>query len=188
MYRLMILVVISIVSSGCGLSVGNNNIVDDLIEVEEQLKIEQEQEEVFDKSHGEDNIIGEVVDITPIENLKDYSALDEIEVDVDVSILPTSLAFAQVSRMMFDLVTYEGNTVKIKGMYYHDQIPELDIDRKTIMLLDELSCCQGYFEIILPDGVEYPENGSQMMLVGEYVLNTNGEYSYPMLKVTDYIF
>lgn len=184
MHRVIVFMLALMLLTGCSSVDMGNTVVDGLIEVEEQLKEEQ----VNSGTHGGDNLYGEVVDIELIQEDKDFSALEEVKVDVDVSILPTSLAFAQVSRMMFDVHEYEGNTVKIQGMYYHDKIPELGIDRKTIMLLDELSCCQGYFEIILPDGVEFPENGEQMMLIGEYILESKGEYSYPVLRVSDYIF
>lgn len=181
LFRLIIVVCLPSLLTACANS--GNTIVEDMIEIEE---IESET-----TAMEEDGIGAELGDFIPIEIEqveKDYSALDDIEVDEDISILPTSLAYAQTTRMMFDMEPYEGLTVKIKGMYYHEVIEELDIDRKTIMLMDETSCCQGYFEIELPDGADYPENGQQMMIIGKYTVVQSGEYSYPVIEVTDYIY
>ncbi len=185
MKNLSFLILLVALSTACGTDNTSNTIVDDLIEAE-QLEDEEEKQENGEHEGG--IAIGDMVEVDTSEPEKDFSALESIETDVDVSVLPTTLAFAQVTRMMFDMETYQGNTVKIQGMYYHDEIPDLGIDRRTIMLLDETSCCQGYFEIQLPEDVEYPENGEQIMVIGEYVVVSDGEYSFPVLKVTEYIF
>lgn len=183
MYRKRIILILSvlltsIMQMACG--TGGNQIVDDLIEVEME-------------THGEllDSEVTQVGDYIPLEVVyeeKDFSALDNIEVDEDISILPTTLAYAQTTRMMYDMETYLNNTVKIKGMFYHEINEEYEIDRITIMLLDETSCCQGYFELELPEGLAHPVNGEQIMIVGTYTTRRDGDYLYPVIEVTDYIF
>lgn len=170
-YLCLIFVALSLVACG---SPEGDKIIDDLIEAD----IDNESPE-----------IGEYIEI-PDEKLKqekNYSALDNINVDENISILPQSLAFAQVQRMMYYPSDYEGLTVKITGTYYCEVIPTLDIYIRAVMLMDETSCCQGYFELEFPEGTVYPDLGEEVMLVGTYTARNDGEYDYGVLKVSDFI-
>lgn len=160
-----------------------NKPIDDLIEYNEEL----EKIEVADEVELDSNL-GEIIDIETLGGDKDFSRLKDIEVDEDISVLPATLAYAQVARMMYDVESYVGKTVKMKGIYFYEVLEAHDIERNQIMVLDETSCCQGFFEMILEDGVDYPENGEWIMVIGEYQARSNGKYSYPVLVVSDYIF
>lgn len=182
LFKFIFIGVITLSLSACRPASSGNQVVDDLIELSE---VQKEVEDDIPNIEG--TAVGDFIEIEVSKEEKDFSYLDTIEVDEDVSVLPTTLAFAQISRMMFEVELYENRTIKVKGIYYHESMPELDIDRKTVMLLDETSCCQGYLQIELPDGVTYPENGEEIMVVGVYRIASNGEYSYPVLEVTDYV-
>lgn len=169
-----ILLLLSISLVGCGSSEGSKPI-DDLVKV--------------DNNAGSPEV-GTYVEI-PEEYLKapkDFSALDGVKVDEDITLLPTSLAFAQVQRMMYYPEEYDGSTVKMIGLYYYEQIPALGIGIRAIMMMDETSCCQGYFELEFPEGTKYPDIGDEIMVVGSYESRNDGTYSYGVLVVSDYIF
>lgn len=171
-YIFIILTVFSLV--GCG-STEDSKPIDDLIEAE---------------SNEDTPGVGDYINVPEAESKeeKDYSALDHIKVDENISILPQSLAFAQVQRMMYNPKEYAGLTVKITGTYYCEIIPELNILIRAVMLMDETSCCQGYFELEFPEGTDYPDLGDEIMVVGSYSAQNDGQYDYGVLTVTDYIF
>lgn len=171
-YFVLILLVLSLVACG---NTEDNKPIDDLIDAE---------------SSNETPEVGEYIQIpqNQLNKEKDYSALDHIKVDENISILPQSLAFAQVQRMMYYPKEYEGLTVKITGTYYCEIIPELNILIRAVMLMDETSCCQGYFELEFPEGTDYPDLGEEIMVVGSYAAHNDGQYDYGVLTVTDYIF
>lgn len=173
MKKKFIAIVLVSMLTGCS---GSSNIVEDLAEVpvEESESLE----------------IGEPLDMT-LEDIisgKDFSAMDDIEVDENISLLPTSLAFAQVQRMMYYPHEYDGVRVKVTGYYYKETIEALDISIEAILLMDETNCCQGYFELELGDEVQRPAIGEVIMVAGTYKAMNDGQYDYGLLEVSDYIF
>lgn len=171
-YILLLMVSLSLVA--CGNS-EDSKPIDDLVEAETNDSTPE---------------VGSYVEI-PEEYLKepkDFSRLKDVKVDEDITLLPQSLAFAQVQRMMYFPEEYDGDTVKMSGLYYYEQITALEIGIRAIMMMDETSCCQGYFELELPSGTNYPNIGEEIMVVGKYEVRNDGTYDYGVLVVTDYIF
>lgn len=56
-----------------------------------------------------------------------------------------------------------------------------------LLLLDDTNCCQGVLEFLLPEGVEYPEVGTTIMIVGNYSVGIDTHGEYPYLDVTEYV-
>lgn len=174
MKKYIICLIVSLFLVGCGDS-AESTPVDDLIEVK--------------NAEGSPEV-GTYIEIP--EELqkepKDFSALDDIKVDENITLLPASLAFAQVQRMMYYPEEYNGSTVKMTGLYYYEQIPALDIGIRAIMMMDEGNCCQGYFELEFLEEVEYPKIGEEIMVTGRYEMRNDGSYNYGVLIVSEYIF
>lgn len=176
MKKYIIPCVLSLFLVACG-DTESNKPIDDLVEANTSESNEGTPE------------VGDYIEIPEefLKEPKDFSALEAIEVDQDISILPQSLAFAQVQRMMFYPKEYEGDSVKMVGLYYYEQIPALNIGIRAIMMMDETSCCQGYFELEFPEGTVYPNIGDEIMVIGNYEARNDGEYDYGVLVVTEYI-
>lgn len=172
--KYILILLLSLVLVGCGNSEASKPI-DDLIETDNNVGSPE---------------VGAYVEI-PQEYLKepkDFSRLDGVKVDENITLLPQSLAFAQVQRMMYYPQEYDGASVKMTGLYYYEQIPALGIGIKAIMMMDETSCCQGYFELEFPEGTKEPSIGEEIMVVGDYQVRNDGIYDYGVLVVSDYIF
>lgn len=171
-YILLILTSLSLI--GCG-DYDTTKPVDDLVEA--------------DDNSGSPEV-GAYVDIPEefLKEPKDFSTLDGVKADEDITLLPQSLAFAQVQRMMYYPEEYDGSTVKMAGLYYYEQITALGIGIRAIMMMDETSCCQGYFELEFPEGTQYPSIGEEIMVTGKYEVRNDGTYNYGVLVVSDYIF
>lgn len=132
------------------------------------------------------NPFGQIVNPTTDSN-KDYSSMDNIKADIDITKLTNTLAFAQVSNMMYPYHSYLGKTIKIKGQYYGQSSPDNSNFYHFVLLIDDTNCCQGVLEFRLPDGVSYPTIGSEIMIYGEYITDTDETGEYPIIEVTDYV-
>lgn len=135
-----------------------------------------------------DSMLGTIIDSEIQRSIKDFSALDDVKVDIDITALSVTMAFAQVSNMMYPFYqNYIGQTVKIQGEYYQQYVPENNATYHLLLLMDDTNCCQGVIEFILPQGVSYPTHGSEIMIAGEYSLIEDEFGEFPILKVTDYV-
>lgn len=133
--------------------------------------------------------VGNLVEISPdVANIKiDISQLDEFKVDYDLTKLSSTMGYAQVAQMMYTPDKYIGDTIKLVGQYYTQTVSGTDIVMNVILLMDEEQCCQGYLEFMLPAGVEYPQMGQEIGLVGTYVMTSDATGDFPIIDVTDYI-
>ncbi len=122
-----------------------------------------------------------------LENQKDYSALEDVRADVDFTLLSQVVVFSQMNNMYYMYEDYLGQTVKIKGHYYADFIPDLNMTYHYILLMDEANCCQGIMEFRLPEGVAYPEVGEEFMILGYYALDIDETGEYPYVNAYQYV-
>ncbi|MFI3231350.1 MAG: hypothetical protein R3Y29_07385 [bacterium] len=128
-------------------------------------------------------------ELTPeeLENQKDYSALEDVRADVDFTLLSQVVVFSQMNNMYYMYEDYLGQTVKIKGHYYADFIPDINMTYHYILLMDEANCCQGIMEFRLPEGVAYPEAGEELMILGYYTLDIDETGEYPYVNAYQYV-
>ena len=131
-------------------------------------------------------VVGEYFEID--EEEIDSSSLDHLEVEHDLSKLSKTMSYAYLTRITDNPDDYLNETVKIKGVYYSGSIPDSDEKFHGIMLLDEAACCMGYIDIRLPDGVPYPKELSQMVIIGEIIEWNQAGYDYHIVNITDYVF
>lgn len=117
-----------------------------------------------------------------------FAELDDIEVDIDFTGLSTTMAYAQLSNMMYPYQDYLGQTVKIQGEYYLAEVPQNNANYHFLLLMDDTNCCQGVMEFVLPEGSEYPKMGQQIRIAGEYILDVDDTGEYPVLDVSNYVF
>lgn len=119
---------------------------------------------------------------------KDYSPLDDVKVDIDLVESSVIFSYAQVVQMMYNANEYIGQSVKMKGTYYQQVIPEYDITLHLIIMLDETNCCQGFLEFyLLDETLEYPQSGEEIMIVGEYVFAEDATGIFPRIDVSTII-
>lgn len=117
----------------------------------------------------------------------EYQAFMDTPVDVDVMNLNDLLAFAQVYNMMTEYDMFLGQSVKVHGNYYRHDIEDMDLSYHFLLLVDGTNCCTGILEFLMGDGLEYPDSGEDLMLMGEYSVYTDEYGTYPCIIVSEYL-
>ncbi|MFI3251443.1 MAG: hypothetical protein R3Y07_10870 [Eubacteriales bacterium] len=114
---------------------------------------------------------------------KDFSSLEDIVVDFDLSTMPANLSYSLAIHMLSEYDTYEDKTIKMRGHYASVFIADYGVTVHLVMLLDELACCQGFLEFVLPEGEQYPEEGEEIMITGVYVMYEDEMGIFPVIEV-----
>lgn len=146
-------------------------------------------EEVLTQNDDSPGIeIGQYVEPPKVYVPKDYTELELMSVDLDMTLLSNTMAFSLLNQIMYDSNNYVDTTMKIKGLYLNQYLIDYDQYIHYIVLPDDSNCCQGYIEIKLPDGVNWPEVGEEIMVVGEFIVVLQEEGFTPLyIQVTNII-
>ena len=125
---------------------------------------------------------------TPVETPEITPAEDPSEprdVDVDLTELSATMVYSEVFSMMNDPDHYMGKIIKMKGIFsvYHDDYT--GIDYFYCIIKDATACCAQGMEFTLegcsyPD--DYPEEGMEIVVMGEYTTYLEGGALYCTLK------
>ena len=115
-----------------------------------------------------------------IENYEDSMEVEEAlslnrineGVDVDLTVLSSTLVYAEVYNIMFSPENYIGKTIKMKGQYYSSYYEETGKYYHYVIIEDAAACCQQGLEFIwngehtFPD--DYPSDGTTVEVVGMF--------------------
>lgn len=116
----------------------------------------------------------------------DISALGgEGGVDVDLTVLSTTMIYSVVNDMLTRPNEYLGKTVRMKGAMatYHDE--ETDKTYYACIIQDATACCSQGIEFVTTDEFkpeDYPADGEEVTVMGTYDLYEEGGYQYCVLK------
>lgn len=104
---------------------------------------------------------------------------EEKKIDHDVSMFSDTTIYAFVSDVVNNISEYEGDTVKIRGVFRAFHSDYLDKDYYVCMIQDTTACCSQGMEFILNDG-DYPIEGKEIILTGvvDTYLEGNERYCY----------
>ncbi|MCR4667884.1 MAG: hypothetical protein K5774_00740 [Clostridia bacterium] len=107
-------------------------------------------------------------------------------IDVDLTVLSSTMVYSEVYNMMSSPEDYIGKTVKMKGMftYYHDSAT--DKYYFACVIQDATACCAQGIEFILTDDYtypdDYPEIYDEICVAGVFDTYTEGDYLYCTLR------
>ena len=107
---------------------------------------------------------------------------DGTPIDVDLTVLSSSMVYSEVYNMMMAPTDYVGKIVKMTGAFsvYHD--PNTDYTYYACIIKDATACCQQGLEFILAGDpaypADYPDAGSEITVAGEFQIYYEGEYMY----------
>ncbi len=106
----------------------------------------------------------------------------EEEVDVDLTVLSSTMVYSEVYNMMVTPEDYLGKTVKMEGMAasFYDEITGNTY--YACIISDATACCSQGIEFVLAEGYDYPEDGEDVCVSGVFDLYTEGEYTYCTLR------
>lgn len=103
-------------------------------------------------------------------------ALAEAEpVDLDLSIMPASVAYAQAIAFQRDPDAYLGQTLRIAGTFNYSEAR----GRGVVIIADTSGCCETSLDFACAEALCYPEDYpdlySRFVVVGRLELIENGE-------------
>ena len=171
-YRIPAALVLAAMLTGCA---ADTSTMDSLIEVQ-QTATEAVTEP---QTQPETTIVPR-----PSETLIDAS---NGEYDIDLTILQSSMVYAQVYDMVYESENYEGKLVRAKGNFAHYQDPRTQKDYYAVLISDATACCSQGIEFVLegdpvfPD--DYPEEGTEITISG--VFNAYKEDSSTYVQLLD---
>jgi hypothetical protein len=92
--------------------------------------------------------------------------------DVDLTILSSTMVYAEVNSMTVSPEDYLGKTIRLSGSYYSAYYDQTDTVYHFVLIADAASCCQQGLEFVLeqdrlpPDG--YPADLTEVEIFGTY--------------------
>lgn len=108
-------------------------------------------------------------------------------VDIDLTALSSTMVYTEVYNMVTTPDNYLGKTIKVRGAFNASYFEDTDSYYYYIVVADTASCCQQGLEFIwegehtYPD--DYPENGTEIEIVGVYGQYTELNVTYNYLSV-----
>ncbi len=107
-------------------------------------------------------------------------------IDVDLTILSSTMVYAEVYNMYVNPDEYIGKIVKMQGSFYVEDIPMAGMLYFSVIIEDALGCCAQGIEFELEGDYsypsDYPEIGTEITVVGEFEIYYEGESMYCRLK------
>lgn len=127
----------------------------------------------------------EVEDTESLENelpLEDETVEADPCVDLDLTALSSTMVYSEVFNMMMAPEEYEGKTIKMDGVCNVYQDPETGKTYYACIVQDATQCCSQGLEFVLDESQyeasDYPENGDEIVISGDFSTYTEGEYQY----------
>ena len=114
-----------------------------------------------------------------VENKLDLSTTEGV--DVDLTLLSSTLVYAEVYNMMYYPEDYVGKIIKMKGSFNVYTDTKKGIDYLAVLVADATACCQQGLEFTW-EGHKYPEDypkmGTEMTVTGEVELYEEDGFMY----------
>lgn len=121
-------------------------------------------------------------------NNKNLNSASSVEdgIDVDLTILSSTMVYSEVYNMMCYPENYLGKTVKMSGMYTAFQDEETGNSYHACIIMDATACCAQGIEFELTDDYvypdDYPNEGETICVTGTFETYMEGEKKYCTLK------
>lgn len=92
-------------------------------------------------------------------------------VDVDLTVLSSTMVYAEVYNIMMAPDQYLGKIIRMTGLFTVYQDPETQEIYCGVIVQDATACCSQGFDIIMPEGLSYPDDyppaGTEITVQGE---------------------
>lgn len=115
----------------------------------------------------------------------------DVQIDVDLTQLSSTMVYAEVYNMMTSPETYIGKIVKMDGTfaYYHDKTT--DQYYFACLIQDATACCSQGIEFVLTDDYsypdDYPEAGNEICVIGIFDTYQEGSNTYCTLRNAEFV-
>ena len=107
-------------------------------------------------------------------------------IDIDLTIMSSTVVYSQVYDMVTSPNKYVDNVVKVKGTFnvYHD--PNTNIYYPSVIIKDATACCQQGLEFLLYGKAiyptDYPRINEEITIIGVFMTYNEGPNEYCRLK------
>ena len=128
--------------------------------------------------------ISENISESVSENVADNLSNDGI--DVDLTILSSTMVYSEVYNMMYLPEDYVGKTVRMRGVFLVYTNMDQSVFYPAVIIADATACCSQGLEFVLegnppyPEG--YPEQETEITVVGTFETYYEDGYMYCRLK------
>ena len=113
------------------------------------------------------------------------SSVESTDYDVDLTVLSSSMVYAQVYDMVTNSESYMGQSVKMRGPFNYYLDPETGKEYFAVMITDATACCSQGIEFVLEGDYKYPEDypaiDTEITVTGNFNCYKDGIYTYCQL-------
>ena len=146
-------------------------------------------EESFDNADGASGTAAESIEgVTDTEEETDIEGLlsSTEGIDVDLTLLSSTMVYSTVYDIVYFPENYLGKTVKMQGIYTHYHDDTTDKDYFACFIQDAAACCSQGIEFELSDDYvypdDYPEEGDIVTVSGVFDLYEEDGFTYCTLR------
>ena len=111
---------------------------------------------------------------------------DDIEVDVDLSVMSGTVVYSAVYDMLNNPDNYRGQMIKMKGQFMVYEYEDTGNYYFTCLIQDATACCQQGLEFTYKEEYKYPadfpEPGEDITVCGIFDTYEENGYTYCRLK------
>ena len=97
---------------------------------------------------------------------------DFSEPDIDLTKMSATMIYSTVFQFLIDWESYEGKTIRIRGIYTPFFRQETNRLYHNVVIQDATACCKEGLEFVWGDGKhpenEYPDEGSEIIVQGVF--------------------
>ena len=182
---LFLCLVLIITLTGCGSDGSSDKTGNQSAGVNDVLEAEMAEEDSKDINGDQNGIREDATEPETIEQT-DVDGGKEEGVDIDLTVLSSTVVYSEVYNMVSTPENYIGKTVKMDGKFalYHDEAA--DKYYFACIIADATACCSQGIELVLTDDYTYPDDypaeGGDICVVGVFDTYQEGEYTYCTLK------
>lgn len=115
----------------------------------------------------------------PDNSTEEVSQKQTREVDIDLTVMDSDMIYATIYQILSEPESYEGKTIKAKGLYTSSYYEETGQYYHFIVIEDATACCSQGLEFVWEDGThgleEYPEDQAEIIVTGTFETYTEGD-------------
>lgn len=124
-----------------------------------------------------------------LDHSNDNTEVTESDVDIDLTVMSSTMVYAEVYNMVTNPEKYVGKTVRMEGLFTVSHDDTRDIDRYACVVMDATACCAQGIEFYLKvPADEYPGEWEKVVVVGTFDFEDQGVWRYCKLINADMSF
>ena len=125
----------------------------------------------------------------PVKTETPATAAATSKIDYDLSNMNFTMISSFFFQMLIEPETYENKIFKIKGNFQTFDNPEGGLPYFSVIMNDATLCCQEGIDFVWEGEhnwpQDYPETGTEISIIGKYIVTEDDGFTYNYLLVSD---